>query len=229
MKRKIFYIIFALAVITFSSCSKDDSTDTRITYYPTITLTGDSYLSWNKGETFVDPGYKCVLNGEDVTNKVTVNTNMDVNTKGLYKVSYSFTNPDGFSSTLVRNVCVVDKNEAVEGLYYVDPTLSNRSGTAYSSFGKDMYIEVYKDGDKYKVTDLIGGFYDQGRAYGSDYAMSGHVEVAADGTMSLLDSEIPGFGGDVTTFSGKFDSASHTISMQVVWSDMTFNVSLIKK
>lgn len=233
MKRKIFYLmILALTVVAFSSCSKDEYNDTRITYYPTLTMSGDNYMSWAKGAQFKDPGYKCILNGEDVTGQVTIKSNVDVTKSGLYTVVYSFTNADGFSSSLTRTVFVADASDAVEGLYKVDPSsyrMASGKQTLYSSFGKDMYIEVLKNGSNYSVTDFIGGFYDQGKGYGTDYALSGQMTVANDGKISILDNNLPGFGGSATSFTGNFDSAKSTLSWSVVWSGMTFNLILNKK
>jgi hypothetical protein len=233
MKRKIFYLmVFALTVVAFSSCSKDEYNDTRITYYPTLSISGDNVMAWTKGTAFQEPGYKCILNGEDVTSDVKVTSNLDINKSGLYTIVYSFTNADGFSSSLSRTVCVADASDAVEGLYYVDPTSNRVSGGktyVYSSYGKDMFVEIFKNGDKYSVSDFIGGFYDQGRGYGSSYAMSGNMTVAADGTLTVVDSNIPGFSGSLESLTGKFDSATKTMAWSASWSGMVFNISLIKK
>ena len=233
MKRKIFYLmIFALTVVAFSSCSKDEYNDTRITYYPTLTMSGDNYMSWAKGSEFKDPGYKCLLNGQDVTGQVTIKSNVDVTKSGLYTIVYSFTNSDGFSSSLTRTVFVADASDAVEGLYKVNTgsyRLSGATKTSYSSFGKDMYVEILKNGSKYSVSDFIGGYYDQGKGYGSNYAMTGNMTVADDGTISLIDSNLPGFGGSATNFTGKFDLAKKTLSWSLAWSGMTFNLILNKK
>ena len=233
MKRKIFYLmILALTVVAFSSCSKDEYNDTRITYYPTLTMSGDNVMSWAKGSQFKDPGYKCILNGEDVNGQVTIKSNVDVTKSGLYNIVYSFTNADGFSSSLTRTVFVADASDAVEGLYKVDPSsyrMASGKQTLYSSFGKDMYIEILKNGSNYSVTDFIGGYYDQGKGYGTDYALAGHMTVANNGTLSIVDSNLPGFGGSATSFTGNFDSATSKLTWSVVWSGYNFNLILNKK
>lgn len=233
MKRKIFYLmILALTVVAFSSCSKDEYNDTRITYYPALTMSGDNVMSWAKGSQFKDPGYKCILNGEDVNGQVTIKSNVDVTKSGLYNIVYSFTNADGFSSSLTRTVFVADASDAVEGLYKVDPSsyrMASGKQTLYSSFGKDMYIEILKNGSNYSVTDFIGGYYDQGKGYGTDYALAGHMTVANNGTLSIVDSNLPGSGGSATSFTGNFDSATSKLTWSVVWSGYNFNLILNKK
>lgn len=115
MKSKLLYLmVFALATVSLASCD-DESTAglTRITYYPELTMEGPATVYVDKGTTFTDPGYSAILDGEDVTDQVQVNSNVNMAASGVYSISYAVTNDDGFSSTASRTVVVTDPNDQI--------------------------------------------------------------------------------------------------------------------
>ena len=42
-------MLFALCALVMTSCDKKSEGQSRVTYYPSITLNGDTYLIWEKG------------------------------------------------------------------------------------------------------------------------------------------------------------------------------------
>ena len=89
MKKNFLYsMILMLATMFVTSC-EDDSTEglTFITYYPTLTLEGESFVVAEKGTAYQDPGYSATLQGEDVTDQVEVTSNVNMNQSGLYSVT----------------------------------------------------------------------------------------------------------------------------------------------
>jgi hypothetical protein len=110
MKKRYAFILIAFVSI-ISSCSKDKIINTpdrvgisKVTYYPIITLTGNTIIAIANGTTFTDPGVKATAGSSDVP--VTTSGTVDANTDGVYTLTYSATNSDGFSSTAVRKVAV---------------------------------------------------------------------------------------------------------------------------
>lgn len=94
-----------------SSCKKDTIINTpdrvgtsKVTYYPIITLTGNTIIAVANGTAYTDPGVKAKAGAADVP----VTTSGDVTTSedGVYTVTYSATNSDGFSSSARRTVVV---------------------------------------------------------------------------------------------------------------------------
>jgi Domain of unknown function (DUF5011) len=94
------------------SCNKEDFNypeghvgSSRITYFPELTLNGSPGISVVVGNTFTDPGAKATANGADipVTVSGTVNTSQD----GIYFITYTATNSDGFSASTQRVVAVI--------------------------------------------------------------------------------------------------------------------------
>ena len=108
-KRYLFLLISLLAII--ASCSKDKIISThdrvgisKVTYYPIITLTGNTIIAIPNGTAYTDPGVKATAGSTDVP--VTTSGTIDVNTDGVYTLTYLATNSDGFSSSAVRKVVV---------------------------------------------------------------------------------------------------------------------------
>ena len=227
MKSKLLYFVLSLLAVTaFWSCD-DDSTAgmTRITYYPELTLEGATTVFVDKGSAFVEPGYTALLNGEDVTDQVQVSSNVNTSKSGVYSVSYSIVNEDGFASNASREVIVLDANDPVEGAYYVDPTSYRFYNGAALAYGSSFMILVINRGDgTYSVDDLLGGWYCQRAGYGTDYAMQGVVVFEADGTITMLDSYVPGWGDSATSLTeSSWDAATGTISYNLEYTDYPFN------
>lgn len=222
-------MLFALVALVMASCGDKKSEGlSRITYYPSIQLEGDSYLVWEKGVAYEEPGYVSELNGEDVTSQVTVSGAVDVNKSGIYTLTYTTVkNSDGFDASASRTVVVLDSSSAIEG-FYMNQATSNRNGTAY---GKNFQVLVIDNGDgTISVDDLLGGWYCQRAGYGTKYAMSGVLGVAEDGTLTLIDSYIPGWGDGLDSFEGKFDAATSTINFVCVYAgSLTFTETWVKQ
>lgn len=108
MKKILIYMSFFSALFLFTSCEKDDSSDiSDITEYATFTVTGPKYLYVNQGDPYQDPGVEA-LEG-DATLEVTTTGDLDVDTPGVYQLTYSAVNSDGFPATVTRYVAVGNK------------------------------------------------------------------------------------------------------------------------
>lgn len=236
MKKNIIYLVALLFLaFGFMSCDKESEGLTSITYYANIVLKGESTMYLAKGSTFTDPGFTATMAGEDVTSKVNVSNPVDANKSGVYKVSYSITNPDGFVASASRTVVVLDATDAVEGKWKVDKTKSKRVFNGTDGAYKDAFeILIIKRTDgNYDIEDLMGGWYYIGAGYGINYALQGVIAVADDGTISLKSSHLDGWGGGADSFTnGKFDATTSTISYVVVYKSgantIEFDVELTK-
>ncbi len=230
MKKNLLYtMLFAMVALLVTSCGdKETEGQSRLTYYPTIDLEGDTYLVWDKGTPWVEPGYVSTLGGEDVTGEVAISGTVDVNSSGIYTLTYTTKkNEDGFDATASRTVVVLDPESSVEG-FYLNQATSNRNGTAY---GKDFEVLVIDNGDgTITVDDLLGGWYCQRAGYGTRYAMSAVIGLAEDGTMSLLSSFVPGWGDGADSLEGKFDAATSTFNFVCVYAGtLTFTETWVKE
>lgn len=230
MKKNFLYsMILMLATMFVTSC-ENDSTEglTFITYYPTLTLEGESFITAPKGSPYQDPGYSATLQGEDVTDQVEVTSNVNTNQSGLYSVTYSITNEDGFAKTASRQVLVVDPNDPIENLYTTTADSYRMSGATKTVYGKSFKLYILANGDgTYTINDMLGGYYDQRAGYGSAYAMVGVFTVAEDGTITALSGDVAGWGDSMDYVEdGKYDAATGTISWKVGYAGMDFYVTM---
>jgi hypothetical protein len=113
MKKYLAIIILGVISMTYSSCKKE-SFDypegyvgiSKITIYPIITMKGDKYVAVAKGGTYTDAGATAAAGASTITVKVTGLPNTAV--AGVYLITYSAENSDGFSATTTRSVVVYD-------------------------------------------------------------------------------------------------------------------------
>ncbi|WP_090468825.1 immunoglobulin-like domain-containing protein [Mucilaginibacter sp. OK268] len=112
MKRYINYLVMLAipVMLLLTACNKDNFNyksgyvgSSKITTYPTITVTGDDYLIVKTGAAFTDPGATAKAGTADI--KV-VATSISTSTPGVYTITYTATNVDGFSATASRHVIV---------------------------------------------------------------------------------------------------------------------------
>ena len=225
MKKIFLYgLLFFTASLGLTSCSKDQHTDTRVTNYIVLTINGDEVVYVNAGDTYVDAGCKAEAAGQDVSDKVVTTNPVDTKVIGPYTVTYMATNEDGFSSSANRYVYV---GEPLVGTVSPGSYRQNSAGTITKWSGYD--IDMLTDGNgKYWVEDLLGGYYEQRAGYGSAYSMKGFLQVSADNTVDLVGGgDVAGWGDHYDDFKdGKYDPATKTISYDVVYAGMDFNVIL---
>lgn len=235
MKKSILFIAtLALLTLGFSSCEKQSAGLTQITYYAEIILEGDATMVVDKGSEFVDPGFTATMKGEDVTDKVEVNSNVDTSTSGVYSVVYSIVNADGFPASATRTVIVLDLSSAIEGFWACSPA-SHRTNTntgADVAYGASFEILILDNGDgTYFVDDLLAGWYAQRAGYGDSYAMQAIISIADDGAITLENSYVPGWGdaADALSADSKYDAGTKTITYTVTYAGyLDFSVELNK-
>lgn len=114
--KKIIPLIIIVLAFGFSSCKKDEihNTDTKVgisdvTVYPVLTMAGSPYVSIVKGDTYTEAG----VTAKEGTSTINVTTtgSVNINQPGLYVITYSATNKDGFPATVSRTVVVLSAHE----------------------------------------------------------------------------------------------------------------------
>ena len=228
MKKNVLYtMLFAVVALLVTSCGdKETEGKSRFTYYPTIELEGDTYLVWDKGTPFVD-----TMNGEDVTAEVIISGTPDVNKSGIYTMTYTTKkNDDGFDASASRTVVVLDPNSAVEGFYLTQPDSYRTYNGNEVAFGNAFEILVIDNGDgTLYVDDLFGGWYCQRAGYGTKYAMGGTISLAADGTVGLISSLVPGWGDGLDDLTGSYADGVFTVDAVYNKNTMHFYQTWVKE
>lgn len=237
MKKILFYtLLFCLASVGFTSCNDDEElTDSKITYYPEMEIQGDKFTTLPIGTPYVDKGCKGTLLGEDCTSGIVTEgvEDVDYNTAGLYYVTYSYTNKDGYLTKAKRTVAVCDPaiTTNIEGKYTVQSGSYRNSGGKITEFSKYSVTVKKAAPGLFYVSDFFGGYYDQGVGYGSTTAMTGYIQLLADNSIKLLSSNCNGFA-DLNSLdgleNGKYDPATGEISFDAAClnGQMIFHVIL---
>jgi len=95
----------------FASCKKDTINNTadkvgisKVTYFPILTMSGDNIIAVEMGSAFTDPGATAKAGESDVP--VTATGSVNTSNPGVYTITYSAVNADGFSATTRRTVAV---------------------------------------------------------------------------------------------------------------------------
>lgn len=112
---KIKVILVSIFIIGFlGSCNKKDNFNypagtvggSKITYFPVLTMAGDDHMAVPLNGTYTDPGVTAKEGENDLT--VTVTGSVDVTTVGVYDLTYSAINKDGFAASVKRYVAVYE-------------------------------------------------------------------------------------------------------------------------
>ena len=230
--------MLGMSLFSLTSCndSKDELTDSRLTYYVKLDMQGDAFVQVPIGSTYTDAGCTATMNGEDATSRI-ITTGLDAidtNTAGLYTVTYSAINADGFPASVSRTVAACDPTITtdISGTWTTQTgTYRLYGGTTNTPFaGYTCKIQKAAPGI-FSVSDFFAGYYDQRAGYGSSYACKGYLQLLADGTLVCLSNGVAGWGDglDEGTFSGAYDATTETIQWQCGYAgSMTFYITLNK-
>jgi len=232
MKKIFYFVMMALSAVTLTSCGDDESEGlTDVIYYPHLTITGDEFYISPIGQAYKDEGCKATLNSKDFTSNVRVTglDAIDINTAGLYTVTYTATSPDGYTMSTKRTVAVCDPTITTDitGSYTTQAgTYRLRQGAEVPYVGFTCSFRKVAPGIFY-CSDMLAGYYDQRAGYGKNYALAGYVQLLADGTIKALSGKVPGWNDSYDDFvDGKYDAETGTISFDCVYAGMDFFVVL---
>jgi hypothetical protein len=145
---KNIFIAILLLSVTLISCEKEDSGNvSKVTYYPTITLNGDRTVFVNKGGVYNELGAVALAGTQNL--KLTTTGSVDTNTIGVYEISYSALNDDGFPAKKSRKVVIISPT----------PSSIDLSGTFIRN-GTNVNIVTRISDREYKCTNATGYFTD---------------------------------------------------------------------
>lgn len=218
------YLILTLAALSLlaAGCKKTSEGVTEITYYADIKLQGGNPFVVQLGESYVEPGFTALLNGEDYSSKVTVSSNVDPSTPGIYSVTYSAVNLDGYSSSVTRDVYVLNPG-GVANVYLSHCSMGTRDY-------KNIPISISEVSEGvYEIEDMCGGFYFAGRYPGYEPTYDFHADTQfslnEDGTFKILkiggwffkssfdyNNITGGFDAETCVFDYNFDGLSVTLT-----------------
>jgi len=199
--KKFIPLFCSLLAVLFVACNKDEIHNTedqvgisRVVQFAVLQMSGSEYMSVVKGSTFTDPGVKAFEGSNEIP--VTITGSVNTDETGLYILTYSATNTDGFSATTTRTVVVIASNELP------DVDLSGK----YDYVGSSTYTST--------VTKVAEGTYTTDNAW-SGATVIPLVFVSLDGaTISIPDqSTAYGAASGTGTYNGGTGKLVYTISI----------------
>ncbi len=218
-KMKKIISLFALAafvLVGFSSCDYDGKDDAYVTHYVSIDLKeGDTYLV-PVGSKYVDPGYTATEGTEDVTKDVKVSGEVDANKMGIYTLTYSAVNKDGFSASVARKVLVYDPaiTTDISGTYKVTSTEGSQAlFDKYSVKGNSVVLTQLAPG-LYSISDYWAGLYDVTVGYGAAYRCSGYFSLGKDNSINGISSSDP-WNSPMESVTGSYNPETGKVTMDV--------------
>ncbi|WP_298651340.1 BT_2262 family domain-containing protein [uncultured Proteiniphilum sp.] len=234
MKKIIHYLFVCLACMAIS-CEDDTSKDmSKITYFVNYEILGDETMLLPVGTPYVEPGVIAMEGETDITSSVVITGSVDASAIGIYDISYSATNVDGFSSSVSRTVVVYDPSITtdISGVYTAAAgthRLAIATGATVSYADYSVTLTSIAPG-VFQVSDFFAGYYEVRAGYGSSYAMRGYIKLNADNSLGLLSSSVAGWGDSLDRLEdGAYDPVSGTVSWGAVYAGAySFNVILTK-
>jgi hypothetical protein len=195
---------------TLFSCNKDSFTAndkqvgiSKVTYYAEFTVSGSSFVYVKKGGTFVEPGIKAEAGGAELPVKTTGVPNTNV--AGVYQVTYTAVNADGFAATAGRTVVVYDTDADAAthdftGKYARD---INGSLAEWTKVAPGVY-KVFNPGGAPGTNLTVIVFNPTG------YEVFIPEQIAGGGaTSSDLEASTPGPGGTLAKYSMKIVNSGY--------------------
>lgn len=196
MKKIVYSLIVCAGVLAFAACDDSVEDNSRLTYLVDLQVEKDT-IEHQVGTAFTDPKFTATENGEDVSSKVTVKGVKEVkeneNKIGIYPISYSVTNSDGYSSSAKQTVYVVnlDADTDISGNYTIDTEASyaQKGSEQPVKFSSAYPLTIKKVATSiFTISDLFGGWFNLEQSLGGDFALSADcflTEAVAEGTASV--------------------------------------------
>jgi hypothetical protein len=212
-----------ISLMLFQSCKKVSTNgDIDIVYFADLQLNGDQVMVITLGDTYDEPGYIALEQGEDISSKVKVGGNVNANSSGAYTLTYSVSNSDGYSKSLQRLVLVVP-----EGLSPVDFSGTYAGQRVVRADNAAATVIESVGGGAFYATDFFGGFYNYVAGYGPTYQLGTYFYVSGNNEVKALSTASPWGPWDV--LNGVYDSATKVFTYEVSQPDLTFGVKLTKE
>lgn len=146
---------YTTTITTIKTTTK--TTTRRNTTPPTIILSGSTTITINQGTSYKEPGYSARdVYGNNLTNRVKVSSNVNVNKAGSYTIKYTVTDSYGNTSSKTRivivkssgtgvtsikvtpNTATIQKNKTLKLTITKTPSNATNSGYTYSSSNSNI-------------------------------------------------------------------------------------------
>lgn len=189
MKKYIAILGLGILGLTFSSCEKEPSFNypdgtvgsSKVTVYPVLALKGGARVLLTKGTAYTEAGLTA-FEGTTALTPVTTGS-VDVSKAGVYTITYSATNKDGFSASVTRKVVVYDTQASAAANDFSGTYARNTNGllAVWTKIAPGVYSVVNPGGADSGLTVIVFN------ASGSSISIP--QQLASDGTLTSSSEE----------------------------------------
>jgi hypothetical protein len=144
-------LIASAALVAFAACKKTNDVSKVVTVSaPTININGSKFITLNVGSPYVDSGATLIDDVTGQSSQIQADTTdgngvVDVNTPGMYTLTYSAKNANGYGSINARYIAVTNYADA-----------ANLSGT-YVRQSNQRAVHVTRKSRALYMIDDFGG------------------------------------------------------------------------
>ena len=188
----------------------------KIVYFPTISINGSRYVAVAQGSTFTDPGAAAILNGDTTSYTTSGNPGpISTSTPGVYTLTYTAANAQGYTATDWRIVVVIPASVAS------DPIASRNDFSG-------VYLRA-ATGVTSTWTKIATGVYTVENPGGAAAGV-GNIAIAVNfsgNTVTIPSQYDPNFGATISTSSETYNAAASPVTYSWVFNDApTYGSSL---
>ena len=160
--KKIILSFHCLMAVLFIACNKYDIHNTdeqvgisKVTNFPILDFKGDQYMAIPVGSIFTDPG----ITAKEGTSEIVYTTSGSVNsnTVGVYLLTYSAVNKDGFPASISRAVAVYSTDAAAAANDFSGAYVRTSNGvpSTWTRIAPGVYIVLNPGGAPGFTTKVI--------------------------------------------------------------------------
>lgn len=196
------------------SCEKDDATEhiSKVTTYAVLDMKGEEWVVVPQGGTYTDAGAEAAIGDTPAEVSVTYSPKApDPNVPGVYVITYTATNEDGFSASVTRKVGVISAATAAMDL----------SGKYKRNAGAGGISTITKLGPGFYQTDNVGGVAEPGPSttvrffHFEGNKLAGPPQDVLGSTFSVIDGTvIPGVSYSWIVINSGYGDAMRTFVKQ---------------
>jgi hypothetical protein len=213
--KKFIPLFYSLLAVLFVACNKNEIHNTedkvgisRVTHFPVLTLNGDRYMTIEVGGTFTDPGIIATEGGAAIP--YTTDGSVNTGEIGVYDLTYTAVNKDGFPASLTRTVVIysTESSGAANDLSGTYVRTSNGAESTWTKIAPGVYT-VFNPGGALGTNLTVVAFNQTGntihipeQTIGDGSTMTSAQEVYSPGPPTTYTWQIlnPGYGIALRTF-----------------------------
>lgn len=151
--KKLFITLFFIGGLLVSCENEDTEGVSKVTNYPTITINGESLEVLFLGDTYTEKGAISMAGSEILA--TTTSGQVNTNAIGVYKITYSAKNSDGFSASKKRTIIVMSKSPSaidLSGTFFRSGNANNVTRISDRVYKCDNATGYNVDADKITLT-----------------------------------------------------------------------------